>query len=115
MIRLGKVQDLDLIAHLEDEVIIYTKDILTILDEEYGTYRDIDKDLGGYIATVENEMDMKTLKKLTNLDIKANIPEWIEEISCNNGANWRAILFIMSCDYSVQILTKNDKIKFMEV
>ena len=57
---------------------------INILNQNYGYYRDIDKDLGGDIVIAENIVDIEILKqdKLQGL-----IPEYTDIIECSEGVN----------------------------
>ena len=59
------------------EVIESIKVTIDILNENYGTNRDIESDLGGYVLIAENIVDIEFLKqdKLQGL-----IPEYIDVI-----------------------------------
>ena len=85
------------------ELIKNTKEVISILNINYGENRDIKKDLGGYVVIAENIKDIKILKqdKLEGL-----IPEYIDIIKCSEGVNWTSSLFLLSSDYAIVICTE---------
>lgn len=78
---------------------------LLIFDENYGTDRNIKKDLGGYAVIVESEEDVQKLNKDV---IKGVIPEDVEEIQCGEGQVYCYSLFILSCDYAVVVIATKE-------
>ena len=85
------------------EVIECIKDIISILNENYGEERDIDNDLGGYVLVAENIVDIEILRqdKLQGL-----VPEYTDIIECSEGVNWTSSLFLFSSDYSVVVIAE---------
>ncbi len=60
MIKLGSKVELErLEVELDKEVREKVEEVLTILDEEYGEDRNIIKDLGGFVALIEDITDIK--------------------------------------------------------
>lgn len=45
------------------EVIESVKEVIVVINESYGTDRDVDKDLGGYILLAESEEDITDIKE----------------------------------------------------
>jgi len=64
------------------------------LSENYGTNRDVSKDLGGYIAILESKEDVA--------DIKANI------IKSDDGIDYYSSLFLLSDDYSIVVFSTKE-------
>ena len=51
------------VNNIPTEVIERMKVIIDILNENYGEYRDIEADLGGYVVIAENIVDIEILKQ----------------------------------------------------
>ena len=64
------------------------------MSENYGTNRDVSKDLGGYIAILESKEDVA--------DIKANI------IKSDDGIDYYSSLFLLSDDYSIVVFSTKE-------
>lgn len=92
------------------EVIESIKATIDILNENYGGNRDIETDLGGYIVIVENIVDIEILKqdKLQGL-----IAEYTDIIECSEGVNWTSLLFLLSSDYTIVVVTTEELSKFL--
>ena len=93
MKRIYKESKLAELKNLQPEVIENTRETITVLDETYGAYRDINNDLGGYIVIAENIVDIEILKqgKLRGL-----IPEYTDIVECKEEVNWTSSLFLLS-------------------
>ena len=98
------------VNNIPTEVIERMKVIIDILNENYGEYRDIEADLGGYVVIAENIVDIEILKqdKLQRL-----IPEDTDIIECSEGVNWTSSLFLLSSDYAIVVLTTEELSKFL--
>ena len=92
------------------KVIERMKVIIDILNENYGEYRDIEADLGGYVVIAENIVDIEILKqdKLQGL-----VPEYTDIIECSEGVNWTSSLFLLSSDFSIVVVTTEELSKFL--
>lgn len=109
MICIGKVKELDKVKHLPMNVVKKIDELVQVLDNEYGFERDVDRDLGGYVAVVEQGADIEQLKE-SNLDIEAEIPEWVDEVVVEGNVVWAVALFILSNDYSIVVISRVDTI-----
>ena len=80
------------------------------VNENYGEDRDIEADLGGYIVIAENIVDIEILKqdKLQGL-----IAEYTDIIECSEGVNWTSLLFLLSSDYTIVVVTTEELSKFL--
>lgn len=105
MICIGKVKELDKVKHLPMNVVKKIDGLVQVLDNEYGSERDVDRDLGGFIAVLEQVADIKQLKG-NDLDIEAEMPEWVDEVGVEGNIVWLIALFILSDDYSIVVVTK---------
>ena len=98
------------VNNIPTEVIERMKVIIDILNENYGEYRDIEADLGGYVVIAENIVDIEILKqdKLQGL-----VPEYTDVIECSEGVNWTSSLFLLSSDFSIMVVTTEKLSKFL--
>ena len=110
MIKLGKTKEMVKIQGLSKAVQSKVKELLEILDSEYGEDRDIDKDLGGFIAIIEEEQDLQVLKEDYYLDVVVAEPEWSIEIN----ESWEEHLFVMNSDYSIVVVGTKNKLRMIK-
>ena len=98
------------VNNIPSEVIESIKITIDILNENYGVDRDIESDLGGYIVIAENIVDIEILKqdKLQGL-----IPEYADMIECSRGINYNSILYILSSDFAIVVVTTEELSKFL--
>ena len=98
------------VNNIPTEVIERMKVIIDILNENYGEYRDIEADLGGYVVIAENIVDIEILKqdKLQGL-----VPEYTDVIECSEGVNWTSSLFLLSSDFAIVVVTTEEFSKFL--
>ncbi|WP_252220294.1 hypothetical protein, partial [Clostridium sp. CMCC3678] len=75
------------------------KEILEILDPEYGVDRDKYADDGGYVVVVENIEDFKEIHKKINIDINDVIVEYVDKILCADGKVYTNSLALCNNDY----------------
>ena len=94
---------------IPSEVIESIKVTIDILNKNYGTNRDIEADLGGYIVIAENIVDIEILKQDT---LQGLIPEYSDVIKCSEGVNWTPSLFLLSSDYAI-VVTIEELSKFL--
>ena len=98
------------VNNIPSEVIESIKVTIDILNENYGEYRNVESDLGGYVVVAENIVDIEILKrdKLQGL-----IPEYTDIIECSEGVNWTSSLFLLSSDVSIVVVTTEELSKFL--
>lgn len=110
MVKVFNEEQLLELTNYPIELIKNTKEVISILNKNYGENRDIKKDLGGYIVIAENIKDIKILKqdKLEGL-----IPEYIDIIKCSEGVNWTSSLFLLSSDYAIVVVCTEEFSKFL--
>lgn len=114
MIKIGTVKEIDKVKMLPIKVIEAVRDSLVVLDETYGAERDIEQDLGGFIAIIQNEKDIEMLKAM-KLDIHRDIPEYVEKILISVEELWVKILFLLSNDYAIVVIGKESMIQMNEL
>ena len=90
------------VNNIPSEVIESIKVTIDILNKNYGEDRDVEADLGGYVVIAENIVDIEILKqdKLQGL-----IPEYADMIECSRGINYTSILYILSSDFAIVVVT----------
>ena len=98
------------VNNIPSEVIESIKVTINILDENYGTDRDIEDDLGGYIIIAENIVDIEILKQDK---LKGLVAEYTDIIECSEGVNWTSSLFLLSSDYTIVVITTEELSKFL--
>lgn len=110
MIKISKEPYLKVVEDYPIEVINSISETIDILDENYGTNRNIDNDLGGYVLIAENNVDIKMLEqdKLQGL-----VPEHTDLIECKEGVNWTSSLFLLSNDYAIVVICTEELSKYL--
>lgn len=110
MKKVYKESQLNELNNIPVEVIESIKVTIDILNENYGGNRDIESDLGGYVLIAENIVDIEILKqdKLQGL-----IAEYTDIIECSEGVNWTSLLFLLSSDYAIVVVTTEELSKFL--
>ena len=110
MIKIYKEVHIKELERYALEIIKSIREMITVLDENYGVNRDIESDLGGYVVIAENIVDSEILKqdKLQGL-----VPEYTDVIECSEGVNWTSSLFLLSSDYAIVVVTTEELSKFL--
>ncbi|HFF8990076.1 TPA: hypothetical protein ACGFBC_002637 [Clostridium perfringens] len=85
------------------------KEILFILDEEYGKNREWDS-LGGYVFLAESKEDIRVFKETV---LNGILPEYTDEIICSEGVNYTSSLFLLSSDFSVVVIADEELSKIL--
>ncbi len=108
MIKIGTGKDLYKIQHtLPIEIYNKCLEIVDILDDSYGEDRNIDSDLGGFIAIIEDVNELEILRDIHYLDVYRDIVEYIEEIT-DKDITYYSILYMLSSDYGINIIVKEN-------
>lgn len=96
-------EQLEELRYYPVEVTKRISEIIEILDDNCGSNRNVDNDLGGYVLIAENIVAIEMLKqgKLQGL-----IPEYTDIIECSEGVNWTSSLFLLSNDFSIVVTTE---------
>ena len=110
MKKIYKENQLLEVNNIPSEVIESIKITIDILNENYGADRDVESDLGGYLVIAENIVDIEILKqdKLQGL-----IPEYADMIECSREINYNSILYILSSDFAIVVVTTEELSKFL--
>ncbi|MCR1822072.1 hypothetical protein [Terrisporobacter muris] len=104
MINLWKKEDLNLLLEYPKEVVENVDNVINILDENYG-YNRKSTDDGGYVCIIENIKEVEYLK--VNI-LKGLVEEFSDVIYENNTDKYNSTLYLLSSDYSITIITKNE-------
>ena len=104
MINLWKKEDLNLLLEYPKEVVENVDNVIDILDENYG-YNRKSTDDGGYVCIIENIKEVEYLK--VNI-LKGLDEEFSDVIYENNIDRYNSTLYLLSSDYSITIITKNE-------
>ena len=104
MINLLKKDDLNLLSEYPKEVIENVDNVITILDESYGDNRKSTDD-GGYVCVIEDIEEVEYLK--VNV-LKGLVEEFSDVIYKDNVDKYSSTLYLLSSDYSITVITKNE-------
>lgn len=104
MINLWKKEDLNSLSEYPKEVVENVDNVITILNESYGDNRKLTDD-GGYICVIEDIEEVEYLK--VNV-LKGLVEEFSDVIYEDNVDKYSSTLYILSSDYSITVITKNE-------
>ena len=99
--KLGTLSDLEKIVSIDDKVKNVIAETLKILDDNYGSDRNIDNDYGGYVLYAEP--GTKDTEILTWFDYEQYVPEYVECIG--SDPEYCSSLYLISTEYGVVVLT----------
>ncbi|MFH5834464.1 hypothetical protein ACHAL6_00130 [Proteiniclasticum sp. C24MP] len=109
MLRLGKVTDLVMIQSYPVELQTALLAELKILDDNYGSNRDVMRDYGGYIILSESEDDLPEIEMEMNIRITVDgIPEYVDVIRCSNRKVYTSTLFLLGSDNGIVLVLPYD-------
>lgn len=104
MINLLKKEDLKLLSAYPKEVVENVDDVITILNESYGDNRKSTDD-GGYVCVIE---DIKEVEYLKVNVLKGLVQEFSDVIYEDNVDKYSSTLYLLSSDYAITVITKNE-------
>ena len=104
MINLCKKEDLNLLSEYPKEVVENVDNVITILNESYGDNRKSTDD-GGYVCVIEEIEEVEYLK--VNI-LKGLVEEFSDVIYEDNFDKYSSTLYLLSSDYSITVITKNE-------
>lgn len=87
---------IDLPAEIRDTI----REAVTILDNEYGSDRDVDGGYGGFVLVIEAKEDLAALREI-RIDIARDIPEYVDVVHCRNGQVFAIALILQGSDFGV--------------
>ena len=104
MINILSKEDLDCVEYLPKEVVEVLSDTIDVLDEAYESTRSLTDD-GGYVCVIENIEEVKYLKESI---LKGLVEEFSDVIYEDNVDKYSSTLYLLSSDYSITVITKNE-------
>ena len=104
MINLWKKDDLNLLSKYPNEVVENVDNVIAILNESYGDNRK-STDGGGYVCVIEDIEEVEYLK--VNV-LKGLVEEFSDVIYEDNIDKYSSTLYLLSSDYSITVITKNE-------
>lgn len=110
MIEIFSNKQMDTLINYPIEIIDKVKEVVVVLNDNYGEYRDVYNDLGGYVLIVESILDIKMLKEDK---LKGLISEYTDVIEVSNGTNYTSSLYLLSSDFSILVITTEELSKFL--
>ncbi|OZV10845.1 hypothetical protein CIW83_18135 [Tissierella sp. P1] len=99
MIKIAHVKEIENL-NLPKEVIEVIKEVVIILDVEYGEKRNVNGENGGYILVIQDREELPKLQEIY-LNINDVIPEYVDKINCSNGDIWISTLILMHNDFGI--------------
>ena len=109
MIKLWKKEDLNLLSEYQKEVVESVYNIIDILDENYGYNRKL-TDNGGYVCIIEDIKEVEYLK----LNILKGLVEEFSDVIYEDKVNtYNSTLYLLSSDYSVTVISKNEETEYL--
>lgn len=96
---------------VSNEVYQRVTTISIILDENYGSDRNIYEDDGGYICIVENDNDTEELKVLHGLDLSSMTPEYCTSLS----DKWVELLVLCNNEFGISIFLSKETFAYSEI
>lgn len=105
MIVIGTASELGKADALSEEVKNDIAIAVSILDNEYGSKRDIYKDIGGFVAVADDVQDLDYLIAVWKLNIRTDICEYEEAIG-----GYVKRLYMLSSDYAILLYVKEELI-----
>ncbi|HBF3155535.1 TPA: hypothetical protein KOB37_003723, partial [Clostridioides difficile] len=80
-----------------------------ILDENYGCNRKLTDD-GGYVCIIE---DIKEVENLKSNILKGLVEEFSDVIYEDEVNTYNSTLYLLSSDYSVTVISKNEETEYL--
>ena len=109
MVNLWKKEDLSLVLKYPKEVVENVDNVISILDENYGYNRKL-TDNGGYVCIIEDIKEVEYLK----LNILKGLVEEFSDVIYEDKVNtYNSTLYLLSSDYSVTVISKNEETEYL--
>ena len=109
MIKLWKKEDLNLLSEYPKEVVENVDNSINILDESYGYNRKLTDDCG-YVCIIE---DIKEVENLKSNILKGLVEEFSDVLHQDETNTYSSTLYILSSDYSITVITKNEETEYL--
>ena len=103
--KLGNIRDTAFLPLMDEEVKNIICRQVRILSDEYGEYRDTDKDDGGYILYIEKGTPLEAIKAI--FDYSKSEPEQVDVIPASNGKLY-SVLYLLNNEYSITVIMSED-------
>jgi hypothetical protein len=91
---------------MPSEVFQAAMQIATILDNMYGSCRDIDNDDGGFVLVAQNIQDISQISE-RYFDLRGNRHEVVDIVKCESGTYLNAF-FLCNNEFGVNIFIPKD-------
>lgn len=104
MIKLIRSKDISKLSEYPKEIVDNIDNVISVLDESYGNNRKITDD-GGYVCVIEDIEEVEHLKE--NI-LKGIVEEFSDVIYEDDVDKYNSTLYLLSRDYSVTVITKNE-------
>lgn len=109
MINLWKKEDLKVLSGYPKGVVENVDNVIYILAENYGCNRKLTDD-GGYVCIIEDIKDVEDLKSNILKGLEAEFSDVIYEDEVNM---YNSTLYILSSDYSLTVISKNEETEYL--
>ena len=109
MINLYKKEELSLLSEYPKEVVDSVDNVINILDESYG-YNRKQTDDGGYVCIIE---DIKEVENLKSNILNGLVEEFSDVIYEDKVNTYNSTLYLLSSDYSVTVISKNEETEYL--
>ena len=109
MINLWKKEDLNSLSEYPKEVVENVDNVINILDENYGYNRKLTDD-GGYVCIIE---DIKEVENLKSNILNGLVEEFSDVIYEDKVNTYNSTLYLLSSDYSVTVISKNEETEYL--
>ena len=109
MIRLWKKEELNLLQEYPKEVVKSVDNVINILNDNYGNNRMQIND-GGYVCLIE---DIEEIEYLKGNILKGLVEEFSDVIYEDKVNTCNSTLYLLSSDYSVTVISKNEETEYL--
>ena len=99
--KIGNIRDTAFLPSMDATVKNIICQQVRILSDEYGEYRDTDKDDGGYVLYIEKGTPTEAIKAI--FDYSKSVPEQVDVIPTAKGKIYAA-LYLLNNEYSVTVI-----------
>lgn len=109
MINIWKKENIKFIKAYPKEVIESVDKVINILGENYG-YERKSTDNGGYVCVIEDIEEVDYLKEKI---LKILVEEFSDVIYEDDGNIYSSTLYLLSSDYSITVISKNEETEYL--
>ena len=101
--KLGTIDDMKILPHLEPSLRDYIKYLLLVLGTEYSTDRDIDKNDGGYVVLVTENTGKDEIIEV--FDYTKHTVEYVEV-----GEAYSTSVYLLNNEYTVMLIMPTEEL-----